>query len=169
MSLPPKTSTRAREPWLHDNAPKEVTTQRRVAVIETIRSWVFTRSPNAERVARNDALKRVTTPTGVAVVGVGALGFRRKNPPRTWYLQPSTFSEPSFPHMIWAMSSPPTPGDPKDHSFPPTWSKEMDHHHRNAAQPSRRSCSPPTGAATPAPWTRARGARPIVQPARWIG
>jgi hypothetical protein len=78
------------------------------------------------------------------------LGFCQKNPPRTWYLQPSTFYEPSFPHTIWAMPSPPTPGDPKDHSSPPTWSKEMGHHHCNAALPSRRPCSPPTGAASPA-------------------
>jgi hypothetical protein len=48
------------------------------------------------------------------------------------------------------VSSPPTPGDPNAHSSPPTWSKEMSHHHRNAALPSRRPCSPPSRAAAPA-------------------
>jgi hypothetical protein len=128
--LPPKTPARAREPRLHDNAPKEVTTHKSAAVIESTRSWVFT-----WKSSRNDALKRVTTPAGVAVVGAEVLGFCQKNPPCTWYLRPPTLPEPSFPHMIWAVPSPPTPGDPNDHSSPPTWSKEMGHHHYNVAPP----------------------------------
>jgi hypothetical protein len=39
---------------------------------------------------------------------------------------------------------------PNDHSSPPTWSKKMGHHHRNAVLQSRRLCSPPIGAAAPA-------------------
>ena len=149
--MPPKTTSRSRKPELHDTAPKEVTTHASVAGIKTTRSRVFTRSPNAGSV-HNDTLKRVTTPAGVAVVGTGALSFHPDKPCPHLVPQITHSLQAELSHTIWALStlSPPTPGDPNGHSLPPTWPKEMGHHHHNAALPSRRSCSTPSGAAAPA-------------------
>jgi hypothetical protein len=50
------------------------------------------------------ARKRVTTPTGITVVGVKMLSFRSKKPSHyARYLRPPTVPEPSLPNTIWEL------------------------------------------------------------------
>ena len=72
--MPLKKPSRSRKPELHDITRKGVTTHASATNIETIRSIIFTRSPNAES-SHNDTLRRVTTPVGVAIVDARKLSY----------------------------------------------------------------------------------------------
>jgi hypothetical protein len=69
---------RPREPKLHDDAPKRLTTQG-AAAAETENGQRFSPGAHAQGSDHNGAPKRDTTPTGAVTVGAKALGFRPKS------------------------------------------------------------------------------------------
>jgi hypothetical protein len=69
-----------RKPELHDNAPKEVTTQQAPSSPRPQRPRGFHPEPYCGEGSHNDSLKRITTPLGVVIVGAKALRFLPEKP-----------------------------------------------------------------------------------------
>jgi hypothetical protein len=124
---------RLRRPELHDNAPKKETTLQVPSSPRPQRSRVFTRNPNAERVAITMPSRGSRRPQASPSLAQKRWDFARRNPRHTWNLRILANLEPSFHHTIWALTTPRR----RQHQEPPMPTPRHPH------GPKRRPSPPP--------------------------
>jgi hypothetical protein len=95
-----------KKPKLHDNAPKEVTTQQAPPSPRPQRPRVFTQSLIAERVAATTLSKESQQPQASSSLAPKRWDFSRKNLHHRQYLSKLANPDLSFYHAIWVLTTP---------------------------------------------------------------